>query len=553
MAKRALFRTLVLSGLVVSLVTGLCFADAPAQLERVETYKWYPAQAEQIYQEITRDYPDSSYALEAHKNLVISYISARRGGEAQQSFDGLAAAFTGNSGLPAALYDIARIYERSREYERAKSIYQQIIQQHPGSSSADKAQLATPRINVLSRIELKDDIGAAAALDNLLTGFAGHSGLPELLYDIARRYERAKKYDKAKGLYQRIIRQYAGSSAAGKAELAIERADIFSLIESGQTAGSEINSLIANFSGHPDLPEALYDTAIRYERVKKYEEAKSIYQQVIQQYPDSSHSARARLIAPKVNILLLIESADFSAAQTAVNGLTAEFSGHSLLPLVLGDIARIYEWAGKYQQAKDIYQHVVQQYPETIYASKVRLNIPKNRILSLIDAGDDSEAQAEIDKLVVDFRGDKNTGWTLSRLAEQYYVKAGQLEEQGLVDEARQHIQKAIAIYERAINEFPGSAAAEACYLVGNHYRKSGEYEKSAQYYQKVADEYSGYRMAWNAQFMIGWNYEKLKESGALSESEADAKIRTAYQQVVERYPDCKAVNIAQSWLSHHN
>ena len=554
MAKKILLATLALCAIVISQGTGRCFADAPAQLEKAETYKWYPARAEQIYQEIARDYPGSGYALEAQKNLVISYISAKRGGDAQVSLNELAADFTGHSGLPAALYDISRTYERSRKYEKVNSIYQQIIQQYPESSSASEARLYAPRSDVLSYIESKDDNGAAVAIDNLISNFSGHSGLPSSLYDIARRYERAKKYDKVKGLYQQIIQQYAGSPAAGRAELAVERTGIFSLIESGRPAASEINRLMVSFSGHSDLSEALYDIAIRYERVKKYEEASSIYQRVIQQHPDSSHAARARLIIPKINILSLIESGNYTEAQAGVDSLVADFSGHSYLPAVLCNIARIYEWSGQYEQAKGIYQHVAQQYPETSYAGEVQLNIPKNRILSLIVTGSDSEAQVEIDKLVADFRGDGRVGWTLSRLAEQYCVKANQLETQGLVEQGRQYVQKAIAVYETVVSEFSGSTATpEACYLAGNHYRKLGEYEKSTQYYQKVVDDYSGYRLAWSARFMIGRNYEELKESGALSKSEADAKIKAAYQQLLEKYPNCKAAKIARRWLSYHN
>ena len=54
MSKKLPFTALTMSALVISPVTGQCFADALAQLEKVETYKWYPEQAETIYQEIAR-------------------------------------------------------------------------------------------------------------------------------------------------------------------------------------------------------------------------------------------------------------------------------------------------------------------------------------------------------------------------------------------------------------------------------------------------------------------------------------------------------------------
>ena len=44
---------------------------------------------------------------------------------------------------------------------------------------------------------------------------------------------------------------------------------------------------------------------------------------------------------------------------------------------------------------------------------------------------------------------------------------------------------------------------------------------------------------------MIGECYEKLRDSGALSESEANPKIEQAYIAVIEKYPDCSLVGHA--------
>ena len=363
-AALALFVMVALFGIVFTQATGESSADVSAQLEKVETYKWFPAQAEAIYQEITRDYPDSDYALTAHKNLIISYLSAKRDGDAQISLDELVADFSSHPGLPTAFYDIARIYERSRKYEKANNIYQQIIQQEPDSLSAGKAQLAGPRIAVLSHIELKDEIAAAAAMSSLIADFNDRPELAASLYDIARRYERAKKHDKAAGLYQQIIQQYAGSSAADRAALAVKRTDIYWLIESeGPNAvQTALDGLIADYGGHPDMSEALFDIAGRYEKAKDYEQAKNIYQQVIQRCPDSSHASRAKIIVPKIDIFSLIESADYSAAGAAVDKLAAEFSEHSYLAEALREIARRYEKAEQYEETESINQQIAYQY-----------------------------------------------------------------------------------------------------------------------------------------------------------------------------------------------
>jgi TolA-binding protein len=550
LAVLALLVMLALLGLVFSQATDQGSADVSAQLEKVETYKWYPAQAEAIYQEITRDEPGSDYALTAHKNLVSSYLSAKRDSDAQQAIDGLYADFSSHPGLPTALYDIARIYERTREYEKANDIYQQIIQQYPDSLSADKAQLAGSRISVLSYIELKKDDAADAALNGLIADFNDNPELPESLYDIARRYERAKKYEKAASLYQQIVQQYPESSAAGRAQLAVKRTDVMLLIESGEpnAVQTAIDGLIADFTGHPALSEALFDIAGRCEKAKNYEQAKGLYQQVSQQYPDSSHAARAKVIVPKMDIFSLIESGQYSAAGAAVDKLVADFSGHSHLALALGEIARRYEKAGQYEETENVNQQIALQYSASSYGGSAEIKIPRNRIVQLIDEGQTEAAQTATDKLIADFNGDPSLADAIFVIGEQYYYKAMADANQGRADQAKANFAKTVSVWDR-IRELPDSnstaVTADAYYFSALCYRSIGEYEKTIEYFQKVIDDWPGYQYAWSAQCLIGECYEMLRDCGVIPASEAQPLIEQAYKAVIEKYPACSLVGHA--------
>ena len=51
---------------------------------------------------------------------------------------------------------------------------------------------------------------------------------------------------------------------------------------------------------------------------------------------------------------------------------------------------------------------------------------------------------------------------------------------------------------------------------------------------------------------MLANTYEKMKQKGLVSPAEADTKIRAAYQQIVDIYPDCKAATAAHNWLNSH-
>lgn len=68
---------------------------------------------------------------------------------------------------------------------------------------------------------------------------------------------------------------------------------------------------------------------------------------------------------------------------------------------------------------------------------------------------------------------------------------------------------------------------------------------KGIERYQKVVDSWPDYKYACHAQFLIGKYLEKLKDSGALSESDANPRIEQAYSRLIEKYPDGNSVPVA--------
>ncbi len=62
---------------------------------------------------------------------------------------------------------------------------------------------------------------------------------------------------------------------------------------------------------------------------------------------------------------------------------------------------------------------------------------------------------------------------------------------------------------------------------------------------EKVGDSCPEYRMRWKALFLIGRNYENLKKTGLITESQANLKIKAAYEQLLEKYPDCEVAETA--------
>ena len=530
------------------------------------------------------------------------------------------------------LFEKARRRDKARKFEESKDFYEQIIQHYPDRPEADRAKLDISKIGVLSIFDTKfdsekgaaaQDAAAQAALDRFIANFSKHPYLPEALYSIAERYQNARKNEQAEALYQKIATNYPDTDYAFKSlkKLTILYVDA----EKGAEVRQACDKLTQNFSRRPELADALYEVAERYEWSKgRYKEAQTIYQQIIQQFPDSSY-AKLPLALARTNVISLIEQGNYSQAQQDINKLVAKFSRHPDLARTLDGIAGRYGKAGKYDEAKAIYRKIAIDYPGTDHALQAQkklvfINIKEgddiaaretfdkliadfryhrdlpdiifeigmesqdlkagkndqartiyNKILTDypgtdralqaqkklvfidIEEGNDIAALATLDKLIADFKYHRELPDAIFTIGKEYYNKACQHESQGLADEAKDRFKKAIVVWEKVITQLSYSDhTLDAYYFSADCYNRLGEYEASINYCKMVLD-YPDFHYAWNSLRMIGQNYENLKELGLLSKSEADLKIKAAYEQLLKRYHNCPEAGYAQSWIDQYN
>ncbi|MHC4461691.1 MAG: tetratricopeptide repeat protein, partial [Planctomycetota bacterium] len=362
---------------------------------------------------------------------------------------------------------------------------------------------------------------------------------------IAKRYDTLKKFEEAKGVCQLILQRYPDSSSAAGAQLYLSRQNIMSLIKSKKytNAQEELDSIISDFNDHPDFAEALCSIARSYEWPRKFEQAKSIYERAARLDPNNPYVSEAQFNAPKLHIFSLIKSGDYNDAEDAIDKLTADFAKHLALPGVFYWFGKEFEAAKKYERARGIYHQLVEQYPESSHADKALLCVPKMDVLSLIESGDDPNAQAALDILIADFNDQPDLPDTIFEVGHKYYTKARLNVKDGLEAQAIDYYRKAITVWELIIQELPPSAYTPRAYYCSAvvYSQELGEYFKGIEYYQIIVDNWPDYNYAWHAQFFVGMYYEILRNSGTLQESEANPKIEQAYKSVIEKYPDSKS------------
>jgi len=356
MFKKNIFAASVLFVLVFSAMTAVCFADTPAQLKsqarnlmKARNYE----QAEAIYKDIVRDYPGTEYDFLARKNLVLIYIIKERYDQAQEVLDKLIGDFSNNMELPEALYDIAKRYERSGKYEKAKSIFERIIRQCPDSSKVKGAHDHIRKIDVLSLIRSRDYTAAQQAVDKLTIDYSGNRSLPGILYDIANGYRASGRYEEAKGIYGDIVTKYPDTEEASGAEEML--VSIYVSLEGDGGVPRALEGLSRDYSGSSSFPAMLYIIAGR----SGSEAAKNIYRTIARDYPGTEPAFKAQ----SALALRCIASGEYAEADSILDRLLKDYPGHSGLQEAVTRIAEQYyieafrmEGEGLAGQAKDNFQ-----------------------------------------------------------------------------------------------------------------------------------------------------------------------------------------------------
>ena len=137
-----------------------------------------------------------------------------------------------------------------------------------------------------------------------------------------REYQKNGQYEQAEVVYKSIVNDYPGSNYAlqGQKRIAIVN------IEMGRfdAADDAVDKLKTDFAAEPNQPAVLYSVAKRYEISKNYvQRAKGIYQYIAEQL-SGPFAVKSQLDEPKVNILGLIESGDYSGASSAADSLKSD-------------------------------------------------------------------------------------------------------------------------------------------------------------------------------------------------------------------------------------
>jgi TolA-binding protein len=484
-------------------------ADSGTELQQAQGYFENSdyQQAEQIYQGIIKKCSDSDQALEAQKGLVMVYISWGKQADAEMAYQQLLLNFPHNTHMADVIHHgIASHYRKCKKNDKADEIDKYVLSHWPTTESAMWAQVDV----INSNIDGKDYTTAQTGIDNLLARFSSNENMANVLHGMAYKYRQAQKTAMADELDKYVLNHWPSSEIALWARLDI--------IKSDANEQGLLNKLIADFSGHPRLPETLYWIARKYEDTGEFEEAKRNYQQIVQNFSDSPYTDRARFDIRGTDILILIKSGEVNEAEILTDKLIADFKNNPRLPEVLSQNGAIYygqashyEKEDREEQSKEYYKKAVavwekiatQLAPNAEYTPQACYSIA---YCCFDDTGEYEKAIEYCQKIVNNWP-EYEHACQAQFLLGNYYER---LVQAGLIPESETNpiIEEA---YKALIEKYPNCDKVKnvSMKLAEMNFKKE-QWDKAAVYYEILLTTFPENKKPVSILYLLGQTYENM-------------------------------------------
>ena len=494
--------------------------------------------AGEIYNYVVNSWPETEHGMWSQVGLVVSNTCLGNDNAAQTAFEKLCFEYSGHKLVSKAVCFVADNYRKLQRNEKAREHYQYVLANWPDAEGALWSQMGLAILNV----RLGDYDATNAAVDKLRADFSRDERMATAACLIADEFRKLEKHEKAREHYLYVVNNWPDAEYVLWSQMGL----VISNIRLGDydVAQAATNKLRADFSRDERMATATCLIADEFRKLEKHEKAREHYQYVVNNWPEAEYVLWSGMGLAISNIRL----GDYDVAQAAANKLCADFSDDGRMARAGCLIADEYRRIKKHAKACELYQYVVDNWPNTEFAmwSQMGLAISKN----LLD--NDNGAAIAAEKLHDNYSKQTNLPSAVFQIGESYYNQAFLKESEGPRVQAKDYFRKAITEWEKIIKELPESiTTAQAYYFSGYCYARLNEFGKAIQYYQKVVDDWPKYELAWHAQLRIARCYNILATSGGISKKYAVPKIRQACQKLLNNYPKSEGVEEANELLEH--
>ncbi len=532
-----------------------------------------------VFVGIGRGQPVENISIESARSQVFDLIAEDKWAQADAAVDRLITDYSADTELPFSMTLIADTYTWQRKYDGADRLYRAVIEKSPNTEWDTKARLGLARLEVLELIGQKEYAEANQRIDVMTADFQDEPDLATALFHIGQDFFWQRFYGEAKDAFDRGVEMFPYSPASEEMQLWSAKAGVCALIYGRRATDkeiiTEIDKLINDFNVVSGLPEAVYWIGKEYEwtngthinRAGWYDAPNSAYQRLMQEFGDTPYGQQAEWDQKRLNHRMKIfnlmsasadkKEPDQNAVDAAIEEMVADLQGRpetagELYWIACGYEEKDDEANNKGAEAMRTYERIVQDFPESKEADKAVLDIQKRIITDSIIAGDINGAEVLMDEFAEVFKDHPYAGTCLGRVAIGEFKRGYKLKETGQIDNAKQHFEEAVKIFERIITNNLKVEADDGylCYYLAATHQQLKQWEQAIQNYQKVADDYPNFEYVCGAEAGVGWCYEAMVRAGAITKEQANPAIEQAYTTVLSKYPDCYIAHYAAFQLA---
>ena len=446
--------------------------------------------ANKLYRAVVDQNPDNPMATKARLGLArlnaLTLIEEKDYSLAQRQVESMAIDFNSEPELPAALFHIGKEFTWQHRYSEAKDTFARIVDKSLADSFSREIRLWSARANVCSLIGKSSDSEIVAAIDKLMSDFAGDAGMAEAVYWISKEYEWKK--------------------------------------------GTSINRIGPSTGSG----QGWYDTP------------NSVYQKIMQEFGDTPYGQEAqwdqKRLAHRMKIFKLMQEPNQAATEAAVETMITDLKGRPELASELYWVGCGYEERpDRLQQAKQMYERLVKDCPGTDEAGRAALDIKRRIFSDVLDSCDVNSAYTLLDTFIADFKQNYYAGDCLGRIVIGCYKKAVELRGQKQPEKAVRYNEAAANIWERMQKENL-QVASDLAYLyfyVAINYHEMGRWEDAINNYQKVLDDWPDFEHACGINAAIAFCYESLRDKEGVPKEGINPLIEEAYKAVLADATGC--------------
>jgi tetratricopeptide (TPR) repeat protein len=332
---------------------------------------------------------------------------------------------------PAQL-EQAETYQKEGQYAQAKQIYQQIVTDYPDTNDAFHAQ---KNLTILY-VEWGKQSQAEAAMQQLTADFSEHEGIATAVTYIADTYRKMKKHQKACEIYQNVVDGWPQDEHGMWSQMGLVISN--NCLGNDSAAQSAFEKLRTVYSGNKLISKAVCFVADEYRKSEKHKRACEYYQYIVVNWPDSEAALWSQMGLAISNI----QRSNFDDAESAIDKLHADFSRDERMATAACLIADEYRKLEKHGKACELYQYVVDNWPEAEYTLWSGMGLA----ISNIHVGDYDAAWAAVEKMFNDFFEDGQMATAGCLIADEY--------------RKLENHEKALVLYQYVVDNWPDTEHA---------------------------------------------------------------------------------------------